>query len=76
MKRIVTARYDIQGQGIVRLARLALLGKYLPLGNLQGGPGARCLAVLLFLHYLGYPFYLILARHGHRLQTLRRWLRK
>lgn len=76
MKRIVTSHYDLQGLGILRLARLALLGKYLPLGNLQGGPGARCLAVLLFLHYFGYPFYLLLARHGHRLQTLRGWLRR
>jgi hypothetical protein len=76
MKRIVTARYDLQGQGILRLARLALLGKYLPIGNLQGGPGARCLGVLLFLHYLGYPVYLLLARYGHRLQALRRWLRR
>lgn len=74
MKRIFTARYDLQGLDILRLARLALLGKYLPLGNLLGGPGARCLGVLLFLHYLGYPFYTIITRHGHRLQRLRnRW---
>jgi hypothetical protein len=76
MKKIVTARYDLQGQGILRLARVALLGKYLPIGNLQGGPGARCLGVLLFLHYFGYPFYMLLARHGHRLHPLWRRLRK
>ena len=71
MKKLVTAQYDLQGLGILRLARLALLGKYLPLGNLLGGPGARCLAVLVFLHYLGRPFYLLIAHHGHRLQWLR-----
>lgn len=76
MKSIVTKRYDLQGQSILRLARLALLGKYLPLGNLLGGPGARCLAVLLFLHSFGYPFYLLVARYGHRLQGIRQRLRR
>lgn len=76
MKKILTHRYELQGLGILRLARLALLGKYLPLGNLLGGPGARCLAVLSFLHYFGYPFYYLLARHGHRLQGLRHRLRR
>jgi len=76
MKKIVTSGYDLQGLGIFRLARLALIGKYLPLGNFLGGPGARCLAVLTFLHYLGYPYYFLLARHGHRLQWLRHYLRR
>ena len=76
MKPIVDSRYDLEDSSILRLARLALLGKWLPLGNFRGGPGARCLAVLLLLHFLGRPLYTIHLRYGHRLQPLLRRLRR
>lgn len=72
MSTSLNERYDLRGLELARLIKIALLGKYVPMGNFRGGPGARCLAVLGTLHYLGYPLYLLLARYGHRLQFLRR----
>ena len=72
MRNIVTKRFDMEGLELSRLAKFAFCSKVLPMGNFRGGPGARCLIVLTFLHYFGYLFYLILARFGHRLHFLRR----
>jgi len=72
MSRIINNRYDLHGLEIARLAKTALWGKIIPMGNFQGGPGGRCLAVMFLLHYCGYPMYLVIARYGHRLQLLRR----
>ena len=72
MSTSLNQRYDLRGVELARLIKIALLGKYVPMGNFRGGPGVRCLAVLGTLHYLGYPLYLLLARYGHRLQLLRR----
>lgn len=72
MNRTLNKRYDLQGLEISRLARLTLWSEIVPLGNFRGGPGGRCIAVLLLLHYFGYPMYFALARYGHRLHFLRR----
>ncbi len=72
MIRSLSKRYDIKGLEILRLARVAFWGKIVPMGNFHGGPGGRCLASLILLHYFGYPIYLVLARYGHRLHLLRR----
>jgi hypothetical protein len=72
MNSVLNKRYDLQGLEISRLARLALWSKFVPMGNFHGGPGGRCLIVLLTLHSFGYPIYMILARYGHRLRLLRR----
>ena len=72
MNSVLNKRYDLQGLEISRLARLALWSRFVPMGNFHGGPGSRCLVVLLLLHFFGYPMYMILARYGHRLRLLRR----
>lgn len=72
MSTSLNQKYDLRGLELARLIKIALIGKYVPMGNFRGGPGLRCLAVLGILHYLGYPLYLLLARYGHRLQLLRR----
>lgn len=76
MKNPLNKRYDIEGLEISRLARVALWGKFVPMGNFHGGPGGRCLAVLLLLHYCGYPIYLGIARYGHHLHFLQRIVAK
>ncbi len=72
MKSCINKRYDIEGLEITRLAKIAFWSKLVPLGNFRGGPGGRCLAILIILHYFGYPMYLALARYGHHLHFLRR----
>jgi hypothetical protein len=72
MNKILNKNYDLQGLEISRLAKITLIGKILPLGNLRGGPGIRHLLILSLLHHYGYPMYLFLARYGQRLTILRR----
>ncbi|TXI18011.1 MAG: hypothetical protein E6Q62_07715 [Nitrosomonas sp.] len=71
MRKILKKNYDLQGLEISRLAKITLVGKILPLGNLAGGPGTRFIIILGFLHYFGYPLYWLLARFGHRVKILR-----
>lgn len=76
MKPVFTSRFDLDGNELSRLLKVALFGKIVPVGNLRGGPGARCLVVLSLLHYLGYPLYLVNARYGHRLSRVKRLAQK
>jgi hypothetical protein len=72
MKRLLNSRYDITGNELLRLVKLSLLARFVPVGNLRGGPGLRCLAVMSLLHYLGAPMYTILVRYGHKSRIVRR----
>ncbi len=72
MKTVLNKRFDLGGNELLRLIKTAIIGNYIPIGNLRGGPGSRCLAVLSLLHYLGYPLYWLVARYGHRLHFLKR----
>ncbi len=72
MKPIVNRRYDIEGNELTRLGKFSLFAKVIPVGNLHGGPGARCFVVLSVLHFLGGPLYWLLAKYGQRLQPVKR----
>lgn len=72
MKTVVNKRFDLGGNELPRLIKTAIFGKFIPIGNLRGGPGARCLAVLSILHYLGYPLYWFVGRYGSKLHFLKR----
>lgn len=76
MRRVVNRRFELSGNSHFRLLKLSLIGKFVPVGNLRGGPGVRCLAVLSLLHYCGYPLYYVRARYGHRLQVFKKILDK
>ena len=72
----VTHRRLEAGRGdILRQARLALLDRFIPLGNFGGGPGWRCLAVMTVLHYLGRPLFIILIRYERQLTGMYRRLK-
>ena len=76
MKTVLNGRFDLTGNELSRLMKIALFGKIIPIGNLCGGPGARCLAVLAILHYTGQPLYWFAGKYGHRLHLLRRVVAK
>lgn len=76
MKPVFTRRFDLEGNELSRMLKIAMFGKIIPIGNLRGGPGARCLVVLTLLHYLGHPLYWLQARYGHRLNMFRRLLHR
>lgn len=72
MKPTLNRRFELTGNEMGRLIRLCVFGKIVPVGNLRGGPGGRCLAVVSLLHYLGYWGYLFKIKYGHRLGPLKR----
>jgi hypothetical protein len=72
MNKILNKNYDLQGLEISRIAKMTMIGKLLPLGNLRGGPEIRHLLILNLLHHYGYFMYLFLARYGQHLAVLRR----
>lgn len=72
MRPVLNGRYDLGGNELFRLLKIGFFGKIVPIGNLRGGPGMRCLAVLFVLHYLGHLLYWFNARYGHRLGTIKR----
>ncbi len=71
MKTVLNKRFELTGNEFFRLLGVSLFGKFVPIGNLWGGPGLRCLAVLTLLHYVGFPGYWIKAKYGHRLQFIK-----
>ncbi|MGW8195540.1 MAG: hypothetical protein ACWGOX_14885 [Desulforhopalus sp.] len=72
MKPVYNHRFDLRGNELSRMVKVGLFGKFVPIGNLRGGPGMRCLAVLFILHYLGYPLYWLNARYGQGLGPVKR----
>lgn len=76
MKPALNSRFELTGNEMLRLTRLCVFGKVVPIGNLRGGPGARCLAVLCLLHYFGYWGYLFKAKYAHRLGPIRAIVRR
>lgn len=71
MKRSFNSRFDLTGYEMARLLKISVFGKIVPIGNLRGGPGGRCLCTLSLLHYFGFWGYWLKAKHGHRLDRVK-----
>jgi len=76
MKPVLNSRYELTGNEMSRLIKISAIGKCVPIGNLRGGPGGRCLCVLTLLHYFGYWGYLFKAKYGHRITFIKPVLRR
>lgn len=76
MKPVLNSRYELTGNEMSRLIKISAIGKYVPIGNLRGGPGGHCLCVLTLLHYFGYWGYLCKAKYGHRITFIKPVLRR
>jgi len=72
MKSLLNKRYDITGNELLRVVKLSAFARFVPVGNLRGGPGLRCLVVMFVLHYLGAPLYAVLARYGQKVSVFHR----
>jgi len=72
----MSGRCDLTGVEFPRVARLLMLNRIIPIGNLGGGGGVRCLMVLAVLHLLGRPLFTLLIRYEHRLHSLYIFLKK
>ncbi len=76
MKTILNGRFDLHGNEYSRLIKIFIFNKIVPIGNLRGGPGLRCVIILGLLHYFGGILYTVQARYGNKLQLFRRILSK
>ena len=76
MQKITNKRFEAGRGDILRQGRLALLDRFIPLGNLGGGPGWRCLLVMTVLHYAGRPLFVLLIRYENQLTGLYRRLQE
>ncbi len=75
MPKIANKRMESGRGDIFRVSRLTVLNRWIPLGNLAGGPGWRCCATLAVLHYLGRPLFIVLVRYENQLTALYRRLK-
>ncbi len=76
MKAALNSRFELTGYTMARLIKICAFGKIVPIGNLKGGPGVRCLVIVSLLHYFGYWGYLLKAKHGHRLSRIKPILKR
>lgn len=75
MQKITNGRLEAGRGDILRLGRLYLLDRVIPLGNFAGGPGWRCLATMTVLHFIGKPLFIILVRYETQLTAFYRRLK-
>ncbi len=76
MQKVVNKRLEAGRGDILRLSRLAILNRCIPLGNFAGGPGWKCCATMAVLHYLGKPLFICLIRYENKLTALYRRLKE
>ena len=76
MKNIFTSRYDLAGSEIFRITRTLAFNRCIPVGNLAGGGGIRCLLVLIVLHVLGRPVFGVLMRQERRAHALHTFINR
>lgn len=62
-ERVLNGRYDLSGNGILRVFRHQLLAKCIPMGISRGGAGFKCLLVLGVVHYFGNPIFSFMVRY-------------
>lgn len=72
MKASLNRRFDLHGNELSRLIKIFIFNKIVPIGNLRGGPGLRCVVILGVLHYFGAILYTVQARYGRKLELFRR----
>ena len=59
---VTTASLEPRAGEIRRIIKMAAFAKIIPIGNIGGGPGFRCLINLFVVHSLGAPFFTVLIR--------------
>ena len=69
---LLSKHFDLTGNSVLRVCRLQLLARLIPMGNYRGGASFRCLLVLTVLHYLGGPVFQVLIRFERQLAGLYR----
>lgn len=67
---MLTKRFDLAGSEISRVIRILMFNRLIPVGNLAGGGGIRCLMIIAILHTLGRPIFWLLIKQEQRFHAL------
>lgn len=70
MKKAFNARFDITGNELSRVMKTTSVARFFPLGNFGGGPGLKCMLVLMLVHYFGRPVFWLLTKHEDKLHRV------
>ncbi len=74
-RKTMSRGYDLASIPLHRTGRLFFLSRFLPMGNMGGGPGWRCLLVLGIIRYCGGILFRAMIPFEasiHRLYQMRR----
>ena len=66
---LLSSNFDLAGLEFPRVIRLLMLNRLIPLGNLGGSGGLRCLLILAVLHSFGSLLFRVLIRYEQRIHS-------
>ena len=66
---LLTNSFDLNGVEIQRVVRLLMLNRLIPLGNLAGSGGLRCLFTLAVLHTVGRLVFRVMIRYEQQIHS-------
>jgi hypothetical protein len=69
-QRVTGTDYDLGDGELCRILRIAALNKVVPMGNLGGGPGLRCLVILCIVHRFGNLLFRMIMPQEERLTRI------
>lgn len=72
-KRITNRFGDMEGNTLIRLMRMYLYFKCVPVVNLGNGPTLKFLLQMLALHYLARPVYRVAIRFENQVARFFEW---
>ncbi|MEN8191149.1 MAG: hypothetical protein ABFS19_14985 [Thermodesulfobacteriota bacterium] len=70
MMKITDRYFQPTGLEVSRLTSMSSLNKFIPMGAWNGGPGLKCLVILMLNHKLGRLVMPFAMRHEMRLHRL------
>lgn len=61
-KKVMNSGYDLTSSPMLRVFWHYMRSRCVPMGNLRGGAGLKCLIILSVTHYLGRPLFWCITR--------------
>lgn len=68
-KILLSSNFDLAGLEFPRVIRLLMLNRLIPLGNLAGSGGLRCLLILAVLHSFGGLLFRGMIRYEQQIHS-------
>ena len=71
-KKIMSTRFDLSTSSMSRVLHHYTLSRFIPMGVYRGGPGLKCIVVLMATIVVGRPLYYLSLRFERPTNFLRR----